>query len=281
MFSWLSAKNCLAFAPDDVARDVGDGKWPMVPSIGSACPQSRTRSTSRRLQTVLRNVASTNDWLAVPPPERNVSTPLQRQRATSASPRGRALPARRFGGRLRRAAVGPALRVIRLVVGIRTSWRLEQPQRAGIAREALKRQPRPWTDEEVRHVFEAADRLVAVEERPDASVEFARCAAVRAHARLHELQRDVLDRQVGQPIDDADAVHLRRPLRLVGHLDQPHVGVHVCSARASSRSTSPNGSRPICFFELSRWPDGARRRTCRASRRRAGHVAVGRWYGRR
>ena len=77
MFSRLSLKNCFALAPGTMSHaTLAMVKWPMVPQYsGSACPQSRTRSTSSRLQTVLRNVASTYDWLDVPLPDRNACPP--------------------------------------------------------------------------------------------------------------------------------------------------------------------------------------------------------------
>ena len=121
--------------------------------------------------------------------------------------------------------------------------RFEQPQRAGVAGMRGKRGLRlaaatPGTarsDEQVGDVFEAALRLVAVEQAVDLAQHDAARGTVAPHMAADQRQRQIVDREVCHRLHRADVTDLRGPRSEVIDFDESDVEIDERVAAGPAR----------------------------------------------
>jgi hypothetical protein len=92
-----------------------------------------------------------------------------------------------------------------------TRERVENPQRARIAVMCCESLMGPWSDQNIRNIFEAGGRPITVKQGIDSAGHFMGSGAVGADVSVHEVERNILRRQIGQRAEYSDAINLWYP----------------------------------------------------------------------
>ena len=110
-------------------------------------------------------------------------------------------------------------------IGFGAAVAIHDPHRAGISRPRLEWRVGSRSDQEIRHVPAATDRLIAIEEGRDFAFERTADAASRAHRAADHVQRQVVRAEISQRSEDPELIDRGAPLFNVGHFDERHVDV--------------------------------------------------------